>query len=176
MALLGLALALPALAAAQIGAPRPPAKKKLPPVPNPDAVPDGEVHVRADSQEQVSKGHVRFRGLVEIRMGDARIQADRADLDDLERPDGTTGHKVVAEGNVVFMRGEERLAGRRLEIDDSGKGTFYDAMGFVEPGVYVEGRRIDRIDADNYHVEGAKFTSCAQPNPRWAFSATSAKI
>ena len=176
MALLGLVLALPALAAAQVGAPRPPAKKKPPAVPNADAVPEGEIRVKADTQEQVSKGHWRLRGFVDLGMRDARIQADRADVDEIERPDGTKGHKVVAEGNVVFMRGEERLSGRRLEIDDTGKGTFYDAIGFVEPGVYVEGKRIERLDADNYHVVGAKFTSCAQPNPRWAFSATSANI
>ncbi len=176
MALLGLALALPTLSAAQISAPRPPVKKKPPAVPNPDDVPEGEIHVRADSQDQVSRGHWRLRGFVDLRMRDARIQADRADVDEVERPDGTKAHKVVAEGNVVFMRGEERLSGRRLEIDDSGKGTFYDVIGFVEPGLFVEGRKLERIDADNYRVEGAKFSSCAQPNPRWAFSATSAKI
>src|SRR5437867_13347639 len=117
MALLGLVLALPALSAAQITGPRPPARKKAPAVPSPDAVPEGEFRVGAESQEQASKGHWRFRGLVDLRVGDARIQADRADVDEVARPDGTRGHKVVAEGNVGFMRGEARLAGKRLDID-----------------------------------------------------------
>jgi len=54
--------------------------------------------------------------LVPLGRSISRIQADRADVDEIERPDGTKGHKVVAEGNVIFMRGEERLAGKRLEM------------------------------------------------------------
>src|SRR5207247_11014622 len=48
--------------------------------------------------------------------------------------------------------------------------------GFVEPRLLGERNKIERIDADIYRVVCAKFTSCAQPNPRWAFSATSARI
>ena len=145
-------------------------------VASPETLPGGSIRVKAESQEQTSKGHWSLRGLVDVGLRDFHLQADRADVDEIERPDGTKGHNVVAEGNVVFMRGEERLAGRRLEIDDSGKGTFFDAMGFVEPGVFVEGKKIERLDAETYRVEGGKFTSCAQPNPRWAFSASSARI
>ena len=172
LALLGLAAPLPALAA-------PPAQGRPPAPPvlrSPEALPEGSIRVRADSQEQVSKGHVRFRGFVDVQLGDMHIQADRADVDEIERPDGTRGHRLVAEGNVVFLRGEERLAGERLEVDDTGRGTFWDALGFVEPGVFVEGKKIERIDGDTYRVEDGKFTSCAQPNPRWAFSASSARI
>jgi lipopolysaccharide assembly outer membrane protein LptD (OstA) len=116
------------------------------------------------------------RGFVDVRMGDMRFQADRIDVYEVKKPDGTTGHNVVAEGNVVFLRGEERISGKRLEMDDTGKGFFEDAIGFVEPGVFVEGRRIDRLDEKHYRVEGGKFTSCAQPNPRWSFTTSSADI
>ena len=160
---------------AQIGRPGPP---KKPPAggTNPEALPEGELRVTSGNQEQTSKGHWKFRDFVDIRLGDMRIQADRADVDEDEKPDGTKGHKVVAEGNVVFLRGEERLSGERLEVDDTGKGTFFDALGFVEPGVFVEGKKIERLDDKTYRVEGGTFTSCAQPNPRWGFSASSAKI
>jgi LPS-assembly protein len=161
---------------AQLGRPGPP---KNPPIAgiNPEALPDGEIRVRAGNQEQVSKGSYKFRDFVDIRLGDMRIQADRADVDEIEKPDGTKGHKVVAESNVVFLRGEERLSGERLEIDDSGRGTFFDALGFVEPGVFVEGKKIERLDDKTYRVDGGgTFTSCAQPNPRWTFSASSARI
>ena len=179
LAFLGLLLAVPASAAEPAQVPPPPAG--LPPAPAappgvPETVPEGEIRVRAENQEQVSKGHWRFRGFVDVRLGGMRIQADRADVDEIERPDGSTGHKLVAEGNVVFLRGEERLSGERAEIDDSGKGVFHDAIGFVEPGVFVEGKRIHRLDDDTYRVEGGRFSSCAQPNPRWSFSASSARI
>ena len=48
--------------------------------------------------------------------------------------------------------------------------------GYVEPGVFIEGRRVERVDDDTYRVEGGKFTSCAQPNPRWGFTSSSARI
>jgi LPS-assembly protein len=161
----------------QIGAPRKKAKPKAPPPEPGEGLPPGEVRLRADSQEEVAKGHYQARGLVDLRTGDARIQADRLDLYETENPDGTKARRVVAEQNVVFMRGEERLAGDRLEMDlESGEGTFENAIGFIEPGVFVEGRKIERLDAKTYRVESGKFTSCSQPNPRWSFSASSARI
>jgi len=136
----------------------------------------GEMRVRAESYEQVEKGKWHARGPVDLRLGELRIQADKADVFEETLPDGTVVRRLVAEGNVVFIRGEERLAGDRLEMDDSGHGFLENAVGFVEPGVFVEGRRIERVDDDTYRVEGGKFTSCAQPSPRWSFSASSATI
>ena len=60
-------------------------------------------------------------------------------------------------------------------MDESGRGFFENAVGFVEPGVFIEGRRVERVDDDTYRVEGGKFTSCAQPNPRWGFTASSGR-
>ena len=185
LALAVLLLALPAAAAraveptepAQLGKSKSSSRKK-PPAPegSPEALSEGEIRVKAGNQEQTAKGHWKFRDFVDVTLGEMRIQADRADVDEVERPDGPKGHKLVADGNVVFLRGEERLAGEHLEIDDTGHGTFTDALGYVEPGVFVEGRTIERIDDKTYRVEGGKFTSCAQPNPRWSFTASSAKI
>jgi lipopolysaccharide assembly outer membrane protein LptD (OstA) len=150
------------------------AKKKAP---SPDEPPPGEVIIRADSLEQLEKGHTQARGFVDLRAGDVRIQADQADYYETENADGTKSRRVVAERNVVFMRGDERLSGDRAEMDlDTGEGVFENALGFIEPGVYVEGRRIERLGSKVYQVEGGRFTSCAQPNPRWMFSASSARI
>jgi LPS-assembly protein len=136
----------------------------------------GEMRVRAESYEQVEKGHWEARGFVDLRLSDFRVQADRADVTEEEQPDGTKKQHMVAEGNVVFLRGPERLAGDRLEMDDSGHGFLTNGIGYVEPGVFVEGRRVERIDDRTYRVEGGKFTSCAQPNPRWMFKSSNAKI
>ena len=46
----------------------------------------------------------------------------------------------------------------------------------MEPGVFIEAERIERLDADTYRMTGARFTSCAQPNPRWRFTTSSATI
>jgi LPS-assembly protein len=177
LALLGLSVVLsaPALAGPQTALP--PAFRLPPPgTKGPEALPEGEIRVRADDQGWLGSDHWWGRGFVDVRLGDMRIQADRADVTKIVHPDGTTGHKLVAESNVVFLRREERLAGERLEVDDTGKGVFTNALGFVEPGVFVEGARIERLDDDTYRVHGGKFTACAQPNPRWAFSSSSARI
>ena len=135
-----------------------------------------EVRVRAESYEQVSPGHIEARGLVDLQLADMRIEADRADVFEQRKPDGTIERRVVAEGNVVFLRGAERLSGDRLELDGSGRGVLLNAVGYVEPGVFVEARRVERVDAKTYRVEGAKFTSCAQASPRWSVNATKATI
>jgi LPS-assembly protein len=158
------------------GAPAEAEESKAGQVPAGPPADPGELHVRAESYEQVEKGHIEARGLVDLNLAGMRIQADKADIYEVTHPDGKQGHRLVAEGNVVFIRGEERLAGERLEMDDSGRGFLTNASGFVEPGVFVEGRRVERVDDRTYKVEGGHFTSCSQPNPRWGFQSSSAEI
>jgi LPS-assembly protein len=181
-------LSLFALAVVALGAA--PARGQAPPSPGahhkgPPTAPAAEVEpatdpdemrVRSESYEQVAKGHYEARGLVDLRLGAIRIQADKADVYEDPQPDGSVKRRIVAEGNVVFIRDQERLAGDRVEMDESGKGFFVNAVGFVEPGVFIEGRRVERVDDNTYLVEGGKFTSCGQPNPRWSFTATSARV
>jgi len=156
--------------------PRPEAQEEEDPALYPDAPPPGELRIRAESYEQVKPGHLEARGFVDLRMGPMRIQADQADVHETELPDGSVSRRIVADGNVVFIRGEERLAGDHMEMDDTGQGFIENAIGYVEPGVFVEGRRVERVDDETYRVEGGKFTSCAQPNPRWSFTASEARI
>jgi LPS-assembly protein len=161
--------ASPAPAAAAAEAPK--AKEKAAEQPD-----EGEVRIRADTFGG-EKGIFHYRGFVDLKSGDVRIQADTLDFQQTQKPDGATEQHIVAEGNVVFMRGEERLAGRRMEMNlTKGSGFFEEARGYVSPGVFVEARRIERVDADTYRIEGGKFTSCAQPTPRWSFSASSARL
>ena len=172
---LGVAVALPCAAAALAQAPPDkPAKAKDEP---PGLVLDtSDVHVRAESQGG-DAAHYEFRGFVDLVAGDLRIQSDTMDLYTTDKPDGTKSRRVVADGNVVFIKDEERLSGAHLDMDiDTGKGFLDDAIGYMEPGVLVEGKKIERLGEKLYHVDGAKFTACAQPSPRWAISASSATI
>ncbi len=180
-------------ARAQAPAPSPAAPVPSPaaPVPSPDAPasaadekpdlrlcnPSQEICVTSAHLEVPEKGHTQLRGFVDIQSADSRIQADQVDLYEMTKVDGTTARRLVAVGNVVFMRGDERLAGERLELElDTNRGTFDDASGFVSPGVLVEAKSIERIDGSTYKIHGGRFTSCTQPNPRWNFSATSATL
>ena len=88
-----------------------------------------EVRVRAESQGG-DPAHYEFRGFVDLVAGSARIQADKLDLYTTDKPDGTKTRRIVGDGNVVFMKGEERLSGSHLDMDlDTGKGFFEDAIG-----------------------------------------------
>jgi lipopolysaccharide assembly outer membrane protein LptD (OstA) len=168
--LIGIALGAPVAGAQQ---PTPPAG---PTPPGDDERGPDVISVKAGTHGGDPK-HGWWRENVDLTFGDLRIQADRMDIYEVARSDGSVGKRLVAEGNVVFLRGEERLAGKRLDMDlDTGRGTFEDAVGYVQPGVFVEGKRIERVDDDTYRVKGGKFTSCAQPNPRWSFTASSARI
>jgi LPS-assembly protein len=176
-----LVLAVLALAGAPARAqgPPPPGERTptTPPAGGEPALEPGEIRVKADSYEQVAKGHWEARGgTVDLRLLGMRILADKADVFEEPQPDGTVKHRLVAEGDVVFIRGEERLSGDRMEMDDTGRGFIDNAVGYVEPGVFVEGRRVERVDDRTYRVEGGKFTSCSQPNPRWGFTASNARI
>lgn len=145
--------------------------------PKPQGVPAGEIRIRADVQEVPEKGHYQARGFVDLQTGDIRIQADRLDLYETPLPGGGQTRKVVAEGNVVFLREDERLAGEKLTMDlATDTGVFEKAYGYVDPGVFVEGDSIERLNASTYRIKGAHFTSCAQPNPRWNFTASSATL
>ena len=65
------------------------------------------------------------------------------------------------------------MSADHAEMDDTGRGVFDNAVGYVEPGVFIEGRQIERVDDKTYRVHDGKFTSCAQPNPRWGFTSSS---
>jgi LPS-assembly protein len=141
-----------------------------------ESLPPGEIRVKAETQGG-DPSHHWARGFVDLRAGDIRIQGDAADIYEIEKPDGTKKQQAVFVGNVVFLREDERLAGDRLTMDlDTGKGVFEKARGYMQPGMFVEASSIERVDADSYRVHGGTFTACAQPNPRWNFSATSARV
>ena len=135
-----------------------------------------EVRVRADKSGG-EKDHGWWEGFVDLQSGDIRVQADKLRYDETDNPDGTKSRLFEAEGNVVFMRVDERLAGDHMKMDlESNLLIIENASGYVQPGVFVEAKKIERIDDDTYRVEGATFTSCAQPNPRWGFTASEATI
>jgi len=137
----------------------------------------GDICLNAEKQEQVDQGHFHAEGFVDLQAGTSRIQADQLDMYETTAADGKVTRRVVAAGNVVFMHGAERLSGDKLEMDlGSSQGLFENAHGFVSSGVLVEAGKIQRIDANTYKVEDARFTSCTQPNPRWSFRASSATL
>ena len=186
---------MPGLAAAQAPVPTPtpspspaaspspsPSPGATPPSPAPEAPCDPAkspdcTTITANKQEKIDAAHFRAVGFVDLQFGDIRIQTDQIDVYTTIHADGTESKRIEAAGNVVFLRGDERLAGEKLSMDlDTGRGTFQNAIGYMQPGVFVEAKTIERVSADTYKIEGGHFTSCSQPTPRWSFSSSSATM
>jgi len=140
--------------------------------PEPQTVPEAapaEVRILARTQERAGE-RVFAAGDVEIRYGDLLLFADRVEYD-LETKD------VLAEGNVVVQSGGQVIRGERIRYNlDSGRGTIERASGLVAPSVLFEARTLERRQADLYSLKNARFTACAQPNPRWSFGFSKADL
>jgi LPS-assembly protein len=127
--------------------------------------------------EQISANHVRLTGQVEIESAAGlRFSADEIDL--FTDPD----LRLVANGNVVFINPEGRIAAERVEFNVAeGTGTFHQASGIMslgpavdraqfgnqDPDVYFYGETIERLTPRSYRLTRGGFTSCVQPTPRW---------
>jgi hypothetical protein len=93
--------------------------------------------------------------------------------------DGKAGSSTCGRGQVVFWR-----VGERAHLPAAGwrwTSTRHRLLRGTPAGLRVArgvrgGQRIERVDDDTYRIEGGTFTSCAQPTPRWSFSAGSARL
>ncbi len=173
---LGLALALLAVglyAQERAASQTPPAKPEAKPAPKaasePSPSPSPEVKILARSWERAGD-RVYATGDVEVHYADFLLFADKAECD-LETKD------VVAEGNVVIQsKGEVIRAERVLCNLDSGRATVDRASGLVPPSLLFEAKTLERKQADLYGMTKARFTACAQPNPRWSFDLSRANL
>lgn len=126
--------------------------------------------LQADTQSQLADGLVVAEGYVSIRSGNVHLTADSVNFWPAE-------DRVVAEGNVVYRQDDQKIVATRLEADLKTKtGRFYNAYGMSGRDFYFYGDVIEKESEDTYVVEGGAFTSCAQPTPRWRFTAGKARI
>ncbi|MFQ5791392.1 MAG: LPS-assembly protein LptD, partial [Acidobacteriota bacterium] len=130
----------------------------------------GSLVLNAEVQEQVEKGHIKARGYVDVRLGDVHLQADQVEFWSEEM-------LVIAEGNVVLQHGDQKIVGTRMEVNlENGTGKFYNAHGVAGQDFYFYGDVVERESEDVYVIHRGAFTSCAQPVPRWKFTAGKARI
>jgi len=138
---------------------------------SPQAVPSrpAEVTIVARSQER-TQNRIFAAGDVEVRYGDILLFADRVEYD-LETKD------VLAEGNVVAQSAGEVIRAERARFNlETGRGTVEKASGMIPPSVLFEAEELEREQADLYTLKKARLTACTQPNPRWSFGLSRAKI
>lgn len=167
----GASLAVAAQSGGESQQPRPAGGSQPPPqaaVQQP--IPPGAIVIDADYQEQLEDGHIVARGYVTIQKDDIRLQADTLDFWSEEM-------RAVAQGNVVFQQGDQKIVGTRMELNlEDGTGLFYNAHGVAGSDFYFHGEVVERESEDVYIIHRGSFTSCAQPVPRWHFTAGKARI
>jgi LPS-assembly protein len=131
----------------------------------------GATEVRIVSRTQQRDGdRVYASGDVEVRYGEVLVFADRVEYD-LATKD------VRAEGNVVVQTGGEVIrAERALYNLETGRGTIERASGLVQPSILFEAATLEREQADVYALTKARLTACTQPNPRWSFGLSRARL
>ena len=140
---------------------------------------DGEVVVYSDKQTaegEDGKRIVTHSGNVDVRYGIYRLQADKITIYEAD-------NRMVAEGNVVFDKGDdERITGSKGEFNYKTKlGYFVESTGFTNQTndgtvIYFTAERVERVGLNEIVVTDGKFTACIDAVPQWSFTASEARI
>lgn len=130
----------------------------------------GEVKWSAKSQTLEKDEYVILDGDVSIEYQDVKIHADKATYN-LKTKD------VVAQGHVVIDQGPTRLAGDQVFFNTETKtGTFFHAVGSMEPAMYFTGEKLEKLSDDTYRLTNGLLTSCDLDSPSWSFRVKRADI
>ncbi len=113
---------------------------------------------------------VTLEGYAQVAWETMRVQADRIEIDE-------EAMSLSAQGNVVFERGDEKVVAESLLADlESQTAVFENARGILGPDFHFVAERVEERPDGSLVVERGAFTSCAQPSPRWHFTASRAVV
>jgi LPS-assembly protein len=107
---------------------------------------------------------VTYTGDVVITYRDMQVEADTIVYDQ-------STQMLEASNGVTFVRGEERLTGRRLEINlDTTAGVLTEATGALGPSYLIQAAEAYRLEDGRYELFDATVTTCDdEGNPGWEF-------
>ena len=126
--------------------------------------------IRFQEQRQLEHDVIEFWGFVTIEWPNLTLQADYVRWD---RP----ARHVEAEGDVVVVKGDMHIAGRRLELDlNTNEATIYGAHAFQAPQVTGTAGRVLKTPEDIFRLRSATVTECHARVPHWSISAHRIKI
>ncbi len=129
----------------------------------------GTLVTRAERTER-NGSHLVLEGYAQLGFGGLRVQADRIEVWEDEM-------RIEATGNVVFERGNEKVVAEKLMASLGGtRVRFENARGLLGQDFYFVAESVEEDDDGNYVLERGAFTTCAQPVPRWNFTASRAVV
>jgi len=130
---------------------------------------DGTLVTRAERMER-NGNHIVLDGYAQLGFQGLRVQADRIEVWEDEM-------RIEATGNVVFERGNEKVLAETLLASLGGtRVRFENARGILGQDFYFVADSVEEDDDGNYIIERGAFTTCAQPVPRWNFTASRAVV
>ncbi len=155
------------------------APKRTPSAAKKPDIADDELEVTANNQAGEGEEGKRvgvYKGNVDVRFGNYRLQADRVTIKEAE-------NLIVAEGSVVFDEGDDqRITGSRGEFNYRTKlGYFVETTGFTNQTndgtvLYFTADRVERVSENEFVITNGKFTACEDNKPKWSFTASRAVI
>ncbi len=121
------------------------------------------VLVDALQSEGDTENILTLTGQVQIIFKDQHLRSDRAKVN-------FRAKTIEAEGNVILTSPQATVGGSRVLLDfEANTGVIYE--GYIKSGpIFFEGNLISKLSADEYLVEEASFTSCANCPETWLFS------
>jgi LPS-assembly protein len=85
--------------------------------------------------------------------------------------------EVLAEGGVEITQGVQWLKGSRAELNlANDTGVLYDAEGYTDQQLFVKAKLLIKTGPDTYETRNGILTACAEPVPKWSFSASKAVV
>ena len=155
---------------AEFGQRRNQQEREAPPVAwSHDPPPAGTMITRAEHVTREGS-QVVLDGYAQVAYGGLRIQADRIEIDE-------EALSVRAEGNVVFERRNEKIVAESMEGSlEDGTAVFRNARGILGQDFHFVAETLEELDDGAFAIERGAFTTCAQPNPRWKFTASRAVV
>ena len=140
------------------------------------------VSIRADSQER-DKTVYHLRGHVKVTYKEMKVTADEATYDE-------DSQEVSARGHIVFTDPDGHLEADEAHYNlRSSHGRFLNAHGFVRTTIqrrprvlvtenqfYLRARLVERLDQDNFRVEGGRLTACECEHKGWSLATERARV
>ncbi|MEQ8351386.1 MAG: hypothetical protein RH862_07875 [Leptospiraceae bacterium] len=114
--------------------------------------------------EEDSRGLLKLRGRIRVRVGDGYFLADLVIVDSKRK-------EVYAEGNVVYKSKDALIRAERIIYDQRlGAGIMYNASGYKDP-VHFIGENVRQLSEGKLSVSHVYFTGCAAEPPHYNFYA-----
>lgn len=155
-----------------------PLRPRLPTRPLDGSQSTEELEVRAEKSTVTGEkdAHVFVHeGNVDARIGVYRLQADKVTVYE-------ASNRVLAEGNVVFDQGEQRITGSRSEWNYATKlGYFINSTGFTNQTqdgtvIYFTADSVEKVSINTIVIINAELTACEDSVPKWSFKTRRAEI